>query len=63
MNYNKATLFAATGSIVMLPDWYGYFYWNYNTNELNFRNKDYYLNKEQLKDKNIINRDDWYYIS
>ena len=26
-----------------LPDWHGYFYWNYGTKELNFRDGDYHL--------------------
>lgn len=43
MNYNQATLHAATGKILMLPDWHGYFYWNYGTKELNFRDGDYHL--------------------
>lgn len=41
MNYNQATLYATTGKILMLPDWHGYFYWNYGTKELNFRDGDY----------------------
>ena len=43
MNYNQATLYAATGKILMLPGWHGYFYWNYGTKELNFRDGDYHL--------------------
>ena len=43
MNYNQATLHAATGKILMLPGWHGYFYWNYGTKELNFRDGDYHL--------------------
>ena len=43
MNYNQAILYAATGKILMLPDWHGYFYWNYGTKELNFRDGDYHL--------------------
>lgn len=42
MNYNQATLYAATGKILMLPGWHGYFYWNYGTKELNFRDGDYH---------------------
>lgn len=62
MNYNQATLRAATGDIIMLPGWHGYFYWNYNTNELNFRNGNYHLDQKQLETMNIIDREDWYYI-
>lgn len=38
MDYNKATLHAATGRTLLLPGWKGYFYWDYNKQELNFRN-------------------------
>ena len=63
MNYNQATLYAATGKILMLPDWHGYFYWNYDTKELNFRDGDYHLDGKQLQDMNIRDRNDWYYIT
>lgn len=62
MNYNQATLYAATGKTLLLPGWYGYFYWNYADKELNFRNGDYHLNSEQLKDKGVRERNDWYWI-
>ena len=62
MNFNQATLHAATGHTLLLPGWHGYFYWNYETNELNFKDGDYHLDAKQLKDKGIINRNDWYYI-
>lgn len=62
MTYNQATLYAATGKTLLLPGWYGYFYWNWNTKELNFRNGDYHLDSNQLKDKGVMERDDWYYI-
>ena len=48
MNYNQATLRAATGDIIMLPRWQGYFKWNFETNELYFQNRDYYLNEQQI---------------
>lgn len=63
MNYNQATLYAATGKILMLPGWHGYFYWNYGTKELNFRDGDYHLDNKQLEDKNVRDRNDWYYIT
>lgn len=63
MNYNQATLYAATGKILMLPGWHGYFYWNYGTKELNFRDGDYHLGSKQLEDKNVRDRNDWYYIT
>lgn len=52
MNYNQATLYAATGKVLMLPNWHGYFYWNYGTKELNFRDGDYHLDGKQLQDRN-----------
>lgn len=63
MNYNQAILYAATGKILMLPGWHGYFYWNYGTKELNFRDGDYHLDSKQLEDKNVRDRNDWYYIT
>lgn len=62
MTYSQATLHAATGSLLMLPGWKGYFYWNYGTKELNFRNGDYHLDGKQLKEFNLESRDDWYRI-
>ena len=43
MNYNQATLYSITGKVLMLPGWHGYFYCNYGTKELNFRDGDYHL--------------------
>lgn len=63
MTYNQATLHAATGKVLMLPGWHGYFYWNYGTKELNFRDGDYHLDNSQLRDKGIVDRNDWYYIT
>lgn len=62
MNYNQATLRAATGDILMLPGWQGIFVWNYSNNTLIFKNGDYYLTSEQLKEFNLDQRTDWYYI-
>ena len=44
MTYTQATLFAATGHILMLPSWQGYFKWDFEKQELYFQNGDYYLN-------------------
>ena len=63
MNYNQATLYAATGYTLMLPDWHGYFKWDWSKKELYFQNGDYYLNNEQIKEKNLHNRTDWFYIT
>jgi hypothetical protein len=46
MNYNQATLYARYGYTVLLPNWRGYFNWDYNTQGLVFRNGDYYLNED-----------------
>ena len=62
MNYNQATLRAATGDVIMLPGWHGYFTWDFEKNELYFQNEDYYLTSEQLKEFNLDQRTDWYYI-
>ena len=62
MNYNQATLQAATGATLMLPGWEGYFKWDWEKKELYFQNGDYYLDNQQLIDKGIRDRDDWYYI-
>lgn len=50
MDYNQATLFAATGHTLMLPGWEGYFKWDLNKKELYFQNGDYLLTSEQLKE-------------
>lgn len=62
MDYNQATLYAATGATLMLPGWEGYFKWDWDKKELYFQNGDYYLDNQQLIDKGIRDRDDWYYI-
>ena len=62
MTYNQALLCARSGYIIMLPGWEGYFYWNYSTNDFNFKNKNYHLDSKELLDKNIVNRKDFYYI-
>lgn len=62
MDYNQATLHAATGATLMLPGWEGIFVWNYSTNTLIFKNGDYILTSEQLKEFKLDQRNDWYYI-
>ena len=63
MNYNLATLYAATGATLLLPGWQGYFKWDYNKQELYFQNGDYYLNEQQIRDMKLNQRTDWYYIT
>jgi hypothetical protein len=36
MDYNQATLHAATGATLMLPGWEGYFKWDWDKKELYF---------------------------
>ena len=63
MDYNKATFYATRGYTLLLPGWRGYFYWDYAKKELNFKNGDYHLDNKQLKEKGIMDRTDWYYIT
>lgn len=63
MDYNQATLFLATGVTLMLPGWEGYFKWDWAKKEIYFQNGDYYLSQQQLLDKEIDKRNDWYYIT
>lgn len=43
----------------MLPNFIGYFKWNYGKNYLEFINGDFRCKAEDLK---VQNRNDWYYI-
>ena len=62
MTYSQATLHAATGAILMLPGWEGYFKFDWEKKELYFQNGDYILTSEQLKEFKLDQRTDWYYI-
>ena len=62
MDYNQATLHAATGATLMLPGWEGYFKFDWEKKELYFQNGDYILTSEQLKEFKLDQRTDWYYI-
>lgn len=62
MTFDQAKLYASSGYTLLLLGWKGYFNWNYKNKELIFKDRDYILNENQLKDKEIINRNDWYYI-
>lgn len=59
MTYNEATLRAVTGETLMLPNFIGYFKWNYNKHYLEFINGDFRCNAEDL---NVRDRTDWYWI-
>ena len=62
MTFDQAKLYASNGYTLLLPGWKGYFNLNYKNKELIFKDGDYILNENQLKDKEVINRNDWYYI-
>lgn len=62
MTFDQAKLYASNGYTLLLPGWKGYFNQNYKNKELIFKDGDYILNENQLKDKGVINRNDWYYI-
>ena len=62
MTFDQAKLYASNGYTLLLPGWKGYFNCNYKNKELIFKDGDYILNENQLKDKEVINRNDWYYI-
>lgn len=62
MTFDQVKLYASNGYTLLLPGWKGYFNWNYRNKELIFKDRDYILNENQLKDKGVINRNDWYYI-
>lgn len=59
MTYNEATLRAVTGETLMLPNFTGYFKWNYGKHYLEFINGDFRCNADDL---NVRDRTDWYYI-
>ena len=59
MTYNGATLWAATGHTLMLPNFTGYFKWDFGNRVLMFTNRDFRCNAEDL---NVKDRTDWYYI-
>lgn len=60
MTYEKIKKFLQKGKIAMLPNYKGYFKWNWGTNQMYFINGDYIkLESDLSKEKE---RDDWYYI-
>lgn len=59
MNYREITKLARQGRLCKLPNFEGYFKWDYNNDSLIFYNKDYKCNAESL---DILNRNDFYYI-
>lgn len=62
MTYQDIKNKATKGYIIKLPNWEGYFKYNYGNQQLYFQNGDYYLNEDQIKEKRLHERNDWYYI-
>lgn len=59
MTYKESIEKAKQGKTLMLPNFIGYFKWDYNTSSLIFQNQDYECLADTL---NIQNRNDFYYI-
>lgn len=59
MTYNEIIEVTKHGKVALLPNFIGYFKWDYGSNTLKFYNKEFKCNAEDL---NILNRDDFYYI-
>lgn len=59
MTYNEAIRIAQRGKTVMLPNFIGYFKWDFGSNSLIFYNGDYKCDASQLA---IKDREDFYYI-
>ena len=53
MNYEEAIKIAKSGKTLMLPNFIGYFKWNYGINDAIFQNGDYKCLAEEL---DITNR-------
>lgn len=59
MNYEEAIKTAKSGKTLMLPNFIGYFKWDFGSKALIFTNEDYKCLAEEL---DIKNRQDFYYI-
>lgn len=59
MTYNEICVLAKTGNLIKLPNFEGYFKWDYAINDLVFYNGSY---KCRASDLDIKNRTDFYYI-
>lgn len=59
MDFDQAITFAQTGHTLMLPNYVGYFKWNYGKSKLYFQNGDY---KTSEIEENVKKRKDWIYI-
>lgn len=59
MTYKEISKIAKSGKLCKLPNFIGYFKWDYSKNQLIFFNRDYRCPAESL---DILNRNDFYYI-
>lgn len=59
MTYEQIKPIAKSGKLIALPNFIGFFKWDYNTNDIEFVNKDFRCPATQL---NILNRYDFYQI-
>ena len=57
MTYEEIIPIAKKGNIIKLPNWHGYFKWNYAVSKLEFINNDYRSFNNVDKTRN-----DYYYI-
>ena len=60
MQINEAIEYVKQGKLLKLPNFEGYFKWDYSTNSLMFKNKDYKCKACTLP---ICDRNDFYYIT
>lgn len=60
MTYTELCEIAKTGKVGMLPNFIGYFKWDFGNKTLVFTNEDYKCLAEEL---DIKNRQDFYYIT
>lgn len=51
MTYEEACIKAREGKQLFIPGWNGYFYWDYGTNSLAFKNKEYKSSGKNLYNK------------
>ena len=59
MTYSEITEIARHGKLGKLPNFIGYFKWDFGNRVLVFTNGDYKCNADDL---NVKNRTDWFYI-
>lgn len=62
MTYEEIKQKCKEGYKAFLPDWKGYFKWNYSKNQLMFQNGDYILDEWQL-DNLLSYRSDFIFIT